>query len=177
MYHLRRRRFLPLLVLGVVALLGGCDREAASAAEPKTAQDRFPIKVGGHLVQMRLAVHPQEMQQGLMYLKSMPKDEGMVFLYDRPQQMSFWMRNCEFPQDIGFFDSEARLKEVFPMYPHDERPVQSLGLRQFALEMNQGWYAQHGLRPGDAIDLVALADAIRARGLRPDRYGIHIETK
>ncbi|HWA28975.1 MAG TPA: DUF192 domain-containing protein [Lacunisphaera sp.] len=174
---MRRRRFLPLLALAAFILLSGCGNEAKPAAEPKTSQDHFAIKVGSQVVQMRLAIHPQELQQGLMYLKSMPQNEGMIFLYDRPQQMSFWMRNCEFPQDIGFFDSDGRLKEVFPMYPHDERPVQSLGVRQFALEMNQGWYRQHGLKAGDAIDLSALAEAIRARGMRPDRYGIPSERK
>ncbi|MES1168418.1 MAG: DUF192 domain-containing protein [Oleiharenicola lentus] len=164
-----RRHFLPLFA-AVCVLLAGCGHEAKQAPAPKTVEDRFAIKVGGQLVQMQLAILPQEMQQGLMYRKSMGADEGMVFIYDRPQQMSFWMRNCEFPQDIGFFDPDGKLKEVYPMYPHDERPVQSLGVRQFALEMNQGWYRQHRLQAGDEIDLAALADAIRARGMRPEDY-------
>lgn len=172
-----RRQFLPLLAAAAFLLLAGCGNEAKPTPEPKSVHDRFPIKVGGQVVQMRLAIQPQEQQQGLMFLKSMPADEGMIFLYDRPQQMSFWMRNCEFPQDIGFFDAEGKLKEVYPMYPHDERPVQSLGVRQFALEMNQGWYRQHGLKLGDALDLAALAEAVRARGFRPDRFGIRVGPK
>lgn len=172
---MRRRHFLSLLALAGLAILAGCGDETKQATEPKTIDERFAVKVGGQTVQMRLAIRPAEQQQGLMYLKSMPRDEGMVFLYERPQQMSFWMRNCEFPQDIGFFDTDGRLREVYPMYPHDERPVQSLGLRRFALEMNQGWYAQHGLKPGDTIDLAALAEAIRARGFRPDQYGIRAD--
>ena len=170
MDSLRRRHFLPLFAAAVFVLLAGCGNEAKKAPEPKTVQDRFAIKVGDQVVQMQVALLPHEMQQGLMYVKSMGADEGMVFIYDRPQQMSFWMRNCEFPQDIGFFDPDGKLKEVYPMYPHDERPVQSLGIRQFALEMNQGWYRSHGLKPGDTIDLTALAAAIRARGLHPADY-------
>jgi hypothetical protein len=38
--------------------------------------------------------------------------------------------------------------------------------------MNQGWYRQHGLKSGDAIDLAALAEAVRARGFKPEQYGI-----
>jgi len=167
-----RRRFLPLGAFAVFALFAACGNTEKKSVEFKTVEDRFPIKVGGQVVQMQLAITPAEEQKGLMFRKSMGADEGMIFLYDRPQQMSFWMRNCEFPQDIGFFDSDGKLKEVYPMYPHDERPVQSLGIRQFALEMNQGWYRQHGLKPGDAIDLLALAEAVRARGFKPERYGL-----
>jgi uncharacterized protein len=167
---IQRRHFLPLLAAAIFVLLAGCGNEAKKAPEPKTVRDRFPIKVGDQVVQMQVAILPNEMQQGLMYVKSMGADEGMIFVYDRPQQMSFWMRNCEFPQDIGFFDTDGKLKEVYPMYPHDERPVQSLGIRQFALEMNQGWYRQHRMHPGEAIDLAALAEAIRARGMKPEQY-------
>lgn len=165
-----RRHFLPLFAAAVFVLLSGCGNEAKKAPEPKTVQDRFAIKVGGQVVQMQVAILPNEMQQGLMFVKSMGADEGMIFLYDRPQQMSFWMRNTEIPLDIGYFDSGGKLKEVYNMLPHDERPIQSLGLRQFALEMNQGWYRTHGLKPGDAIDLAALAEAVRARGLQPADY-------
>jgi uncharacterized membrane protein (UPF0127 family) len=172
-----RRQFLPLLAAAAFVLLAGCGNEAKQAPEPKSVHDRFAIKVGGQVVQMQLAILPQEMQQGLMFRKSMGADEGMIFLYDRPQQMSFWMRNTELPLDMGFFDPDGKLKEVYPMYPHDERPVQSLGVRQFALEMNQGWYRQRGLKPGDAIDLAALAEAVRARGFRPDRFGIRAGKK
>lgn len=172
-----RRYFLRLLAAAAFGLLAGCGNEAKLVPEPKTVHDRFAIKVGGQVVQMRLAILPQEQQQGLMFLKSMPADEGMIFLYDRPQQMSFWMRNTDLPLDMGFFDADGKLKEVYPMYPHDERPVQSLGVRQFALEMNQGWYRQHGLKLGDSIDLAALAEAVRARGFRPDRLGIRVGQK
>ena len=165
-----RRQFLPLLAAALVVLFSGCGNEPKKSPEPKFIQDRFAIKVGGQAVQMQVAILPYEMQQGLMFVKSMGADEGMIFVYDRPQQMSFWMRNTELPLDIGFFDPDGKLKEVYPMYPHDERPVQSLGVRQFALEMNQGWYRQHRLQAGDEIDLAALADAIRARGKSPADY-------
>ncbi len=167
-----RRRFLPLFALAAFALLAACGNAEKKPVEFKSVADRFPIKVGGQVVQMQVAILPAEEQQGLMYRKTMGPDEGMIFLYDRPQQMSFWMRNTEIPLDIGFFDPDGKLKEVYPMYPHDERPMQSLGVRQFALEMNQGWYRQHGLKPGDGIDLVALAEAVRARGQKPERVGL-----
>ncbi len=156
----------------VLAVLTGCGRAQPPVPELKTVEDRFPIKVGGQVVQMQIAILPAESQRGLMFRKTMGTEEGMIFLYERPQQMSFWMRNTELPLDMGFFDADGKLKEVYPMYPHDERPVESLGIRRFALEMNQGWYRKNGLKPGDALDLAALAEAVRARGFKPERFGI-----
>lgn len=168
-----RRYFLSLFPVAVFALLTACgNHEGKPVAAPKSVDDRFAIKVGARSVQVQLAILPHEMQQGLMYRKSMGSDEGMIFLYDRPQQMGFWMRNTEIPLDIGYFDADGRLKEFYPLYPHDERPVQSLGARQFALEMNQGWFREHGLKVGDALDLKALAEAVRARGFKPEAFGL-----
>jgi uncharacterized membrane protein (UPF0127 family) len=167
-----RRRFLPLFAVATFALLAACGNTEKKPVEPKSVEDRFPIKVGDQTVQMQVAILPAETQKGLMYRKALGADEGMIFLFDRPQQMSFWMRNCEIPLDIGYFDPDGKLKEVYPMYPHDERPVESLGVRRFALEMNQGWYRKNGLKPGDAIDLTALAEAVRARGMKPERFGV-----
>lgn len=168
-----RRRFLSLLIVAALALLTACGKEGSTPTQLKSVDDRFAIKVGAQTVQMQVALHPAETQKGLMFRKEMGADEGMVFVFDRPQQMSFWMRNTPLPLDIGYFDPEGVLKEIYPLYPHDERPVPSLGRGlQFALEMNQGWYRRNGVKPGDRLDLAALAGAIRARGLRPEQFGL-----
>lgn len=167
------RRFLSLAALGVFALLAGCgDKEPKAPAAPKTIEDRFAIKVGDRTVRMQVALFPVETQQGLMHRPSLGADEGMLFVFERSQQMSFWMRNTLIPLDIGYFNAAGELKEIHPMYPHDERPVTSRGQMQFALEMNQGWYRTGGIRAGAKLDLAALADAIRARGLDPAIYGL-----
>lgn len=178
MPSLRQFAFLRVpswLISGLLALsvLSGCGNAEKQLPEPKTVEDYFPIKVGGQVVRMQLAITLAESQKGLMFRKTMGADEGMIFLYDQPQQMSFWMRNCEFPQDIGFFDTTGELKEIYPLYPHDERPVASRSRQlKFALEMNQGWYRQHGLKPGAKLDLAALAEAVKARGFKPATYGL-----
>ncbi len=168
-----RRRFLSLAALTALVLFTACgNNDSKHAASPKTADDRFAIKVGERVVQMQLALLPAETQRGLMHRKSMGENEGMLFVFDRPQQMSFWMRNTLIPLDIGYLDPAGELKEIYPMYPHDENPVASRGRMQFALEMNQGWFRAAGVKPGAKLDLAAVVAAIRARGLDPASYGL-----
>lgn len=169
---LPRRRFLRLVAPLLAVLLTACDnREDRHDVAPRSVEDRFALTIGDRRVRVQLAIFPGEMQQGLMYRKTMEEDEGMLFVYDRSQQMSFWMRNTDLPLDIGFFDAGGELKEVYPLHPRDERPVQSLGPRQFALEMNQGWFGRSGVKPGATLDRDALAKAIHARGLNPSTFG------
>ena len=155
-------------------LLAGCGRqEPAAPAATKTVADFFPIKVDGHPVRMQLAVLNAEMERGLMGRRDLGADDGMIFVYLRPQRMSFWMHDTPTPLDIGFFDRSGALVEVYPMQPFDETTVASRSDQlQFALEMNQGWFSANGVRPDAKLDLPALAAALRARGFDPVKFGL-----
>jgi hypothetical protein len=87
--------------------------------------------------------------------------------------MSFWMRDTPLPLDIGFFDRGGVLREVYAMQPFDETAIRSRNIRlQFALEMNQGWFHDRGVRPGAWLDLAALRAALIARGATPADFGL-----
>jgi uncharacterized protein len=162
------------LFVAVALVLAGCNKDGADQpVAPKTVADYFPIKVGERTVRMQLAVLSAEQQQGLMFRRDLGPDDGMLFPYRTPQVMSFWMRNTPTPLDIGFFDADGVLREIYPMYPHDETTVRSRGERlKYALEMNQGWYRDHGVRPGATLDVAAFAAALKARGFDPATYGL-----
>jgi uncharacterized membrane protein (UPF0127 family) len=166
------------LVLVLTALMfAGCgDHKAATpmaAVAPKTAADFFPIKVGDKTVRMQLAVRVPEMERGLMERRDLGRDDGMIFVYDKPQQMNFWMRNTPTPLDIGFFDGEGMLEEIYQMHPFDENSVTSRStLLTFALEMNQGWFSDKAVKPGAQLDLKALAAALKERGFEPTKFGL-----
>ena len=152
---------------------GNTSTVIASTATAKTVADFFAIKVGDRSVRMQLAVRPNEMQRGLMQRTDLGTDDGMIFVYERPQHMSFWMRNTPTPLDIGFFNAAGVLEEIYQMHPFDETSVPSRSTQlQFALEMNQGWFAKNGLKPGAKLDLQGLAAALRARGFDPVRFGV-----
>jgi len=172
--------------VGAILLAGaGCAREKAAtmltkaaSTTVKTAGDWFPIRVGGRVVRMQLAVRSAEMQRGLMERRNLGADEGMLFVYERPQQMSFWMRNTPTPLDIGFFSADGTLQEVYPMHPFDETTVASHGNElQFALEVNQGWFRANAVKPGAKLDLKALTSALKDRGFEPARFSLRENLK
>ncbi|MEJ1972646.1 MAG: DUF192 domain-containing protein [Lacunisphaera sp.] len=167
------RKFLPLCAVAFLVLLSACGNNDAKKTETaKLIDERFPIKVGDKVVQMQVALRPAETQKGLMFVKSMGESEGMIFVFTQPQPMAFWMRNTEIPLDIGYIDTDGTLREVYPMYAHDEKSVRSISNHHFALEMNLGWFARAGVKPGARLDVAALADAIRARGFKPEDFGL-----
>jgi hypothetical protein len=73
----------------------------AQGAAMKSAMDWFSIKVGDRTLRMQLAVRPKELERGLMERRDLGADDAMVFVFGRPQGMSFWMRNTPTPLDIG----------------------------------------------------------------------------
>lgn len=150
--------------------------KVATGAEVKPTSEFFPLTVGGKALRVQVVVTMDEQQRGLMGRKDLGEDDGMVFVYPAPQQMSFWMRNTPTPLDIGFFTADGVLGEVYPMYPFDETPVRSVGQDYtLALETNQGWFAKNGLKSGAKIDKRQLADALRARGFSPERYSVRVD--
>jgi uncharacterized membrane protein (UPF0127 family) len=160
--------------LALALLVAGCARSGpGAAAPPKLVSDWFAIKVGDRTVQMQLAIYSAEMARGLMERRDLGRDQGMLFVYGTPTRMSFWMLNVPLPLDIGFFSPEGELKEIYSMLPFDEAPIRSRDVRlQFALEMNQGWFHDNGVRPGARLDLVALREALKARGATPAEFGL-----
>lgn len=146
----------------------------ASGAEAKGPDAFFPLAVGGKTLRVQVVVTEAEQQRGLMGRRDLGPDDGMVFVYPLPQQMSFWMKNTPTPLDIGFFKQDGTLGEIYPMYPFDETPVRSAGSDYtLALEVNQGWFARQGLKPGAKLDHAQLAAALRARGFPPGRYSVN----
>ena len=100
-----------------------------------------------------IAKTDEERSQGLMYRKKLPDGEGMLFIFERDQQLSFWMKNTLIPLSIAFIASDGRITEIKDMYPQDLNTVQSSRSVRYALEAPQGWFTRAGVKAGDTISL------------------------
>lgn len=110
------------------------------------------LEIAGNKVQVEVADTPQTMASGLMHRKSMPENAGMLFVFASERQASFWMRNTYIPLDIAYLDRAGRVKEIHSAQPLNESPIVSASTQiAYALEMNQGWFANRGIPPGTAI--------------------------
>lgn len=88
-----------------------------------------------------------------MHRSSIGKNEGMLFVFERDQQLSFWMKNTEIPLSIAYISSDGTVREIYELTPHSERAVESNYAVRYALELPRGAFDRVGIGPGDSIPL------------------------
>jgi hypothetical protein len=111
----------------------------------------YPLLIGEHSIRAELANTPQTRQNGLMFRRQLASSSGMIFVFPDPQRVSMWMKNTLIPLSVAFLDAEGRILNIEDMEPHSEQSHSSTGFAKYALEMNQGWFAERAIREGDQV--------------------------
>ena len=136
--------------------------EAAGAEATKTAQasELYTVTIHtscGAEVKVRVEIpdNASEFRRGLMYRTALPKDRGMLFIFEEEQKLSFWMKNTLIPLSIAFIDSEGRIVDIQDMKPLDDDPPHYVSAKpaQYALEVNKGFFEERGVEVGDRTEL------------------------
>ena len=109
------------------------------------------VKVAGHPLKVELAVNEEQHMQGLMYRKSLGKDDGMLFVFDEPAYHSMWMKNTLIPLSVAFIDREGVILNILDMEPQTLDSHMAAGPATYAIETNKGWYRDNGVKPGDKV--------------------------
>lgn len=131
---------------------------AASLACAHGGLPTTTIRVGAEHLTVEVADDPLERARGLMYRDKLGADAGMIFVYPDEAPRQFWMKDTRIPLSIAFLDAQGVVVSVSEMLPLDLNTTPSNGPAMYALEMNRGWFAAHGVRPGDVLgDLPAAA--------------------
>jgi uncharacterized membrane protein (UPF0127 family) len=109
-------------------------------------------KSGVHVFAVELARNDAERAQGLMFRKELPEGRGMLFDFQRDQEVSFWMKNTLIPLDMIFIRSDGRILRIAEnTEPLSERQVPSGGPVRAVLEVIGGTAKKLGIEPGDKV--------------------------
>lgn len=118
---------------------------------PQLDLSRHVLVVGMHRIDAQVAADPVQRELGLMYRRYMPKNEGMLFVFERPTIQCFWMRNTVLPLTVAFVAEDGTIVQFADMEPLSNRSHCSRVAVRYVLEMHQGWFAQRGIREGMRI--------------------------
>ena len=102
--------------------------------------------------EVEIAATPQTRALGLMNRFSLRTDHGMLFVFETPQPLAFYMKNTYVPLSIAFVDARGKILNIEDMRPLDESTHWSKGPALYAIEMRQGWFASKGIGAGDMVE-------------------------
>jgi len=117
------------------------------------ALPRKDIYISGHKLSVEIADEQEERVRGLMFRKRLAKNRGMLFVYKKESKLTFWMKNTPLPLSIAFIASDGSIREIRDMEPFSINPVRSSRNVRYALEVNQGWFEERGIKAGDRVQL------------------------
>lgn len=134
------------LAAGLALALFAVPGAAQTKAQPPLPTIR--LNAGIHMITAEVAESADERATGLMFREQMAPNAGMLFVFPAPFAHCFWMRNTILPLSIAFIADDGTVVNIADMKPQStdshcaDKPV------RYALEMNQGWFAKRGIKPG-----------------------------
>ena len=132
--------------------------EARASAQPELPAVTLVIKTSaGEAVEVRAEVADEraERQTGLMGRTELAQDAGMLFVFGWERNLSFWMRNTLIPLSIAYIAADGRIVDIQDMEPLDDDPppYTSAEPAKYALEVNQGFFAERGVEVGGTVEI------------------------
>jgi uncharacterized protein len=145
-----RPAWLALLLAGACACASRPAPEPAAVPAPRVIVEtaggaRLPVLV-------ELARNDEERTRGLMNRRELGPEAGMLFLFAETEPRAFWMKNTLIPLDMLFIDDGGRVVGLVERAePLTTTPRDPGVPSRYVLEVNGGWAARHGVRPGDRV--------------------------
>ena len=144
---------LSILMLIFISIFGfvSCEKKPNSNLPVKTLiiqkQDGTSVEV-----KAEIADTDESRQFGFMEREKIPDGTGMLFVFDRDQVLSFWMKNTPHPLSIAYIDSRGKIRNIYDMTPFSLTSVVSTVSVRYALEVPQGWFEKVGVKVGDSVE-------------------------
>jgi uncharacterized membrane protein (UPF0127 family) len=146
---------IALVVIIVVSVFFA--RQVTPKNLSQTSKTDLPsASINGHVFSLEIAKTEAQRERGLSYRPSLPQDTGMLFLFEKPGQYSFWMKDMHFPLDMIYINNDTvvyvfknvppprSLKQTLPIYTPDT-PADKV------LEINAGLSKKYGIKKGNKV--------------------------
>ena len=123
-----------------------------ASTQAQAQMPRIELSASFHRIDAEVAADQQNRMQGLMNRRSMAANQGMLFVFTHPDRHCMWMRNTLLPLSVAFLDEQGRILNIEDMKPQTEDNHCARQPARYALEMNLGWFAQRGIKPGTKLN-------------------------
>jgi uncharacterized membrane protein (UPF0127 family) len=105
--------------------------------------------LGPKELEAELALTEPAIRKGMMWRTNIAETRGMLFVFARPHQTSFWMKNVPMDIDVAYINPEGVILEIHRLEQHNTNVVEAKSSNvQFALETGVGWFQRNGIGPG-----------------------------
>jgi uncharacterized membrane protein (UPF0127 family) len=154
-FSIQRRFFTSRPLLSHLLAAALLTAPLASAQAQQGSQPTLPVTqlaAGIHVIHAEVANTETERERGLMFRKELPGNNGMLFVFDVPDQQCFWMHNTPLPLSIAFIADDGTIVNIEDMAAETDTSHCSRKPVRYALEMAQGWFANKGIKAGKKID-------------------------
>jgi len=107
-----------------------------------------------HYLNVEVAESPSQVQQGLMFRKSLAQDDGMIFKFKKPQNLKFWGVNTYLPLAIAFVSPKKEIVKISYISPHSTKCVDSIEDCNMAIEANYDFFKNNHIEIGSKIEVI-----------------------
>jgi len=157
---MKAMKWLPLVL--VVSLAAGC-KKAESTKVLADAENQLPtqaqpklrtlkIYLGAETLDAELAITPREVQTGMMFRTNVTDQSAMLFIFSRPYQAAFWMKNCPDSLSAAYISPDGVIQEIHHFEKYDTNSIVAAQPDvQYVLEVNDGWFQRHNVTTGMLI--------------------------
>jgi uncharacterized membrane protein (UPF0127 family) len=158
----RVKRTNLLALLFAAALLAGC-KNSQDAAPPSSnempmatqAQPKLPtvkLYLGAETLDAEQALTEREQMTGMMFRTNIQDTDAMIFIFPRPMQAAFWMKNCPESISAAYIDPNGVVQEIHHLEKNDTNSVVAASANiQYVLETSDGWFGRHNVGVGALI--------------------------
>ena len=115
------------------------------------AQEPLRLRLDGHELHAEYAHTAAQRERGLMGRRELAADSGMLFRFDEVRRHCLWMKDTPLPLSAAFFDEAGVLVDVLDLEPFNTQIRCSQRPARYALEMDQGWFAERGIGRGTRL--------------------------